>query len=203
MKRKTVRETTINRLLNTHTESGYVMVSACRNDWVPYMDEEDPDQQEVLRIKNQEMNNKKTKEIKQDIYDSGFQYIPVRGGFIEQNTGVAKEEDSFIIVNYKRRSRTPEKDMTALKQLAIDLCGKYNQDSVLVVEPGKKPTYYKRDGSVDFEFSGSMTVRDNAQEFFTRLGKGRKFTFLECEDQPHTMNGAIVRRCKGEIVAYS
>ena len=191
-------ETTINRLLNKHTDSGYAMVSACRNDWVPH-DEGDS----AGEKKNQEMNNRKTEELKQDIYDSGFQYIPVRGGFIEQSTGVPKEEDSFIIVNYKRRTNVPEANMNELKEIAVDLCGKYNQDSVLVVEPGKNPTYYRRDGSIDFEFDGSLTVRDNAQQFYTRLGKGRKFTFLEEIEQPHTMNGAISRTCKGEVVVYS
>ena len=193
-----VNETTLNRLLNKHTDSGYVMVSACRNDWVSH----DEDDSAGCR-KNQEMNNRKTDELKQDIYDTGFQYIPVKGGFIEQSTGVPKEEDSFIIVNYKRRSNVPEKNMNELKEIAIDLCGKYNQDSVLIVEPGKKPAYVKRDGSVDFEFGGSFTVRDAAQQFFTRLGKGRRFTFLECAEQPHTMNGAIARTCRGEVVLYS
>ena len=195
---KKANETTINRLLNKHTDSGYVMVSACRNDWVPH-DEGDA----AGEKKNQEMNNRKTEELKQDIYDSGFQYIPVRGGFIEQSTGVPKEEDSFIIVNYKRRTNVPETSMNELKEIAIDLCGKYNQDSVLVVEPGKNPTYYRRDGSIDFEFDGSLTVRDNAQQFYTRLGKGRKFTFIEALEQPHTMNGAISRTCRGEVVVYS
>jgi len=194
---KLTNETSLNRLFNKHTESGYVMVSACRNDWVPH--EEDD---EAGIKSNQEMNNKKTDELKQDIYDTGFQYIPVRGGFIEQSTGVPKEEDSFIIVNYKRRTNVPEKSMNELKAIAIDLCEKYNQDSVLVVEPGKKPTYYKRDGSVDFEFGGSFTVRDNAQQFYTHMGKGRKFTFLEGAEQPHTMNDAISRTCRGEIVVY-
>lgn len=191
-------ETTINRLLNKHTDSGYVMVSACRNDWVPHAEGDATGEK-----KNQEMNNRKTEELKQDIYDSGFQYIPVRGGFIEQSTGIPKEEDSFIIVNYKRRTNRPEASMNELTEIAVDLCGKYNQDSVLVVEPGKNPTYYRRDGSIDFEFNGSLTVRDNAQQFYTRLGKGRKFTFIEALEQPHTMNGAISRTCKGEIVVYS
>ena len=148
------------------------------------------------------MNNKKTDELKNDIYDSGFQYIPVKGGFIEQNSGVPKEEKSFIIVNFKRGSKVPESSINELKTLAIDLCDKYNQDSVLVVEPGKKPTYYKRDGSVDFELGGGKSVRDYAQDFFTRLGGGKQFTFIESEEQPHTLNGYHSRALKGEICEY-
>jgi len=185
---KLAKETSLNRLLNKHTDSGYVMVSACRQDW----DKAD-------ELHNTQMNNTKTEELKKDIFDSGFQYIPVVGGYVEKNNGVTHEEKSFIIVNYKRRKNTPEADMNELKEIVFDLCGKYNQDSVLVVEPGKKPTYYKRDGSVDFELGGSITVRNAAQEYFTRLGKGRQFSYLTETEQPATINGMRSRDWHGEI----
>jgi hypothetical protein len=182
-----IKETSLNRLLGKHTESGYVMVSACRNDH-----SDDP-------VENRKMNNIKTKELKQDIYDSGYQFIPVQGGYHELNSDEESVEQSFIIVNYKRRMNVPQKDMSELKAIAIDLCAKYRQDSVLVVEPGKKPTYYKKDGSVDFELNGHVSVRDNAQEFFTRIGGGRKFTFLSEAEQPHTIMGCASRAAQGEI----
>ena len=31
--KKVVKETSLNRLLNKHTDNGYVMISACRHDW--------------------------------------------------------------------------------------------------------------------------------------------------------------------------
>ena len=34
-------ETSLNRLFNKHTDSGYVMVSACRNDWVPHEEDDE------------------------------------------------------------------------------------------------------------------------------------------------------------------
>lgn len=182
-----INEMNLNRLLNKHTDNGYVMVSACRND-----NSDDP-------VENRRMNNVKTKELKQDIYDSGFQYIPVQGGYHELNSDEESVEQSFIIVNYKRGSNEPVEDFSELKAIAIDLCEKYRQDSVLIVEPGKKPTYYKKDGSVDFELNGHVSVRDNAQEYFTRLGKGRAFTFLSEAEQPHTIMGCASRAAQGEI----
>lgn len=199
---KKANETSLNRLFTIHTDNGYAMVSACRNDWVPYKDEEDDELKQKLELRNRQMNNTKTEELKRDICDSGFQYIPVKGGFIEQNSGIPKEEQSFIIVNYKRGNKIPEENANELKTLAIDLCEKYNQDSVLVVEPGKKPTYYQKDGNVDFELGNGKTIRDYAQDFFTRIGGHKQFTFLESEEQPHTLNGYRSRKMKGEICEY-
>ncbi len=67
-----------------------------------------------------------------------------------------------------------------------------------MVEPGGKPTYYTRDGKVDGQFS-SVSVRDAAQMYFTRIGGGRKFSFIECTSQPGTINGVRSRRMNGEI----
>ena len=182
-------ETSLTRLLGKHTNNGYVIISACRHDW----DKED-------ELKNRKMNNIKTKELKQDIYDSGFQYIPVKDGFREKGSDEPVVEDSFVVVvNFKRKSSESESDMSELKELALDWCGKYNQDSVLVVEPGKNPTYYTKNGDVDMEFSGKVDARQMVDAYFTRLGGGREFTFVEGAEQPGTLNGMRSRRIRGEI----
>lgn len=185
---KIVNEIGLNRLFNKHTENGYVMVSACRHDW----SEDD-------EIENREINNIKTKELKEDIQKAGYQYIPVQGGFVEDD-GTEVVEKSFLIVNFKNKSGKgePAGNFSNLKKLAIGLCGKYNQDSVLVVEPGEKPTYYTRTGEVDGQFD-SKTVRDAAQKYFTKIGGGRKFSFLESVEQPGTINGMRSRSMRGEI----
>ena len=103
---------------------------------------------------------------------------------------------------YKAGKGEPAGDFSKLKELAIGLCGKYNQDSVLVVEPGEKPTYYTRTGEVDGQFD-SKTVRDAAQKYFTKIGGGRKFSFIEGIDQPGTINGMRSRSMKGEICELS
>jgi len=185
---KIVNEIGLNRLFNKHTENGYVMVSACRHDW----SEDD-------EVENREINNIKTKELKEDIQKAGYQYIPVQGGFVEDD-GTEVVEKSFLIVNFRNKAGKgePAGDFSNLKELAISLCGKYNQDSVLVVEPGGKPTYYTRDGKVDGQFD-SVSVRNAAQMYFTRIGGGRKFSFIEETSQPGTINGVRSRRMNGEI----
>ena len=186
--KKVVKETSLNRLLNKHTDNGYVMISACRHDW-----SEDP-------LKNREMNNIKTKELKSDISAAGYQYIPVQGGFIEDD-GTEVVKQSFIIVNYKNRSNDTG-DFNELKELAISLCGKYNQDSVLVVSPVAKPQYITRTGDVDMEFN-DVSIRNNAEKCFTRIGGGRKFSFMSETTQPGTINGRRVREMKGEICVFA
>lgn len=184
-----IAETSLNRLLGKHTENGYVIVSACRADW----DSDD-------ELKNRQMNNKMTEALKNDIYNAGYQYIPVSGGFIEED-GTEVRETSFIIVNYKNKNGNGEKatDFESLKNLAIELCKKYNQMSVLVKEPNGNPTYYKKDGSVDFALSDKFTVRDVTQKYFTHLGGGKKFSFLEGMKQAGTINEIRSRKYRGEI----
>ena len=189
---KIVNEIGLNRLFNKHTENGYVMVSACRHDW----SEDD-------EIENREINNIKTDELKDGIQKSGYQYIPVQGGFIEDD-GTEVVEKSFIIVNFRNKSGKGELagDFSNLKDLAISLCGKYNQDSVLVVAPGAKPQYITRTGDVDMEFN-DVSIRNNAEKYFTRIGGGRKFSFMSETTQPGTINGRRVREMKGEICVFA
>jgi len=182
-----IDETSISRLVNKHTDYGYAMVSACCLDW-----DEDP-------VKNRQMNSARTDEIKKDIYDSGFQFIPVQGGYHEFGSERESVEQSFIVVNYKRGMSEPCQNVNELKELAISLCGKYGQASVLVVEPGKKPTYYKKDGSIDLEFWSGTSVMENVKEYFTRRGRGREFAFLSEAEQPHTIMGCHCRASQGEI----
>ena len=178
-----VNETSLGRLFGKHTDSGYVIVSACRSDW---SDDE---------LENRQINNTKTNDLKDDIQDKGWQYIPVKGGFIEDNTEVV--QDSFLVVNYKRKKNTPEQDFGKLKDFATEMCGKYNQDSVLVVAPNENPTYFTRTGDIDASFTG-LSVRDSVQKYFTRLGSGRSFSFIESV-QPGTINGLRSREMRGEI----
>lgn len=182
---KQIDAPSISMLLNKHTDNGYAMVSACCLDW------------DEVPVKNRQMNNTRTDEIKKDIYDSGFQFIPVQGGYHELGSEKMAVANFFIIVNYKRGSNVPVEEFAELKAIAIDLCKNYRQDSVLIVEPGKNPTYYKKDGSIDLEFGSGTNVMDNVKEYFTRRGRG--FAFLFETEQPHTIMGCHCRASRGEI----
>lgn len=179
-------DTSLYKLLTVHDDKGYIIISACRGD------------------KSVAENNANTKQLQADINKEGWSYKLVRGGFIE-NKGTDEErevtEDSFVVFNFKKANK--QSDMDALKDFALETCGKYNQDSVLIVEPGANPKYVTADGDVDFELSHSVSIEQNIGEYFTRLGN-KRFAFNEIKDsEPKTMNGMRVREMKGEIMADS
>ncbi len=178
-----IMDTSLYKLLTVHSNKGYVIVSACRGD------------------KTMAENNANTKRLQEDISNSGWSYKIVRGGFVE-NKGTDEErevtEDSFVVFNYKRGDK--QSDIDALETFAIEMCGKYNQDSVLVVRPDANPMYVTSSGDIDFELSGNVSIEQNIGEYFTRLGN-KRFSFNEIKDsEPKTINGMRVREMKGEIM---
>ena len=78
-------------------------------------------------------NKKKTEELANDIRNAGLGYVRVLGGYIE-NKGTDAEvdvtEESFFV------PITKGYDKQDFFDLAIELCKKYNQDSVLISMPG-------------------------------------------------------------------
>ena len=104
---------------------------------------------------------------------------------------VAVFEKSFIVYAEKRDGVSyPEE----LYQFAIDVCRKYNQDSVCVKLPDTNPIYYKQDESIDYEFKNGVSFNDATQTYFTDLyrinnvwregSKATRFSLLECYIAP-------------------
>ena len=58
------------------------------------------------------------------------------------------------------------------------------------------------DGFVDMEFN-DVSIRNNAEKYFTRIGGGRKFSFMSETTQPGTVNGRRVREMEGEICVFA
>lgn len=143
-----------------HAEKGYCIVSACRGD------------------KTRVENNTRTKQLAADIKSAGYSYMPVYGGYIEDDNGEVLEA-SFVIFNYDNRGNSG--DFNDLKSFAIDMCGKYNQDSILICEPGSVPTYYNRNGQVVSDPSKSsdkVKVNDKNEPYFTKFkNKSKQFTY--------------------------
>lgn len=143
-----------------HAEKGYCIVSACRGD------------------KTHAENNARTKQLAADIKSAGYSYMPVYGGYVEDDNGEVLEA-SFVIFNYDNHGNSG--DFEELKSFAISMCGKYNQDSVLVCEPNGVPTYYDRTGNIvsDPEHSSSnVKVNDRSEPYFTELkNKRHRFTY--------------------------
>lgn len=205
-----INEGNASTLINKHSKSGYVIISACRGGADFNLNPNIPQDKQKLSAINKERSG----ELVSLIRKAGFTYTPAYGGFIE-NKGEPNQENvyerSFIIYPYDRSGHLIP--FENLKDFALNMCKKYNQDSVLVKEPNKQPVYLKSDGSIDFEFSNEIAFNDLMQTYFTDLHKnthksgdisGRKptrFTFLESyiNPEPQCYSERFKRDMQGEI----
>ena len=155
-----ITEDSLNRLQEVHRKNGYAIVSACRNEFT------------------KEENEKRTNQLKEILQKSSFSFKKVLGGFIEtKEDGSKKEvkEKSFIIYNYDKDGNVAEKDK--LFKFALQICKKFNQNSILYSEKGDKPRYYTQQGKVDSSFSNAgFTFNDKKQQYFTDFSKNKRFT---------------------------
>lgn len=200
-------ESTLNRLVSGHDKDGYVIISASRGD------------------KTAEENNKRFSELKSKVNKYGYSYIPVFGGYKEEDNGEVLEKSLFVLP-YNRVLGTkvePEYFDDFLSSM-IDLGKYYNQDSILVKTPTDKPKYLDLSTmEYDKPFDGELKLNDIAQVYFTSMkkwntdkygdtikGKPQRFTYTQTEnltnvylmEQPKTINEAHRRSLLGEIIYY-
>lgn len=176
------------QLLDKHSENGYIIVSLCN-------DEDDCVRKLITILKK-----------------SPWSYMPVYGGFIE-NKGEENEtvvyEKSFMIFNYDKKGNPNKLD--DLFNFGVELSKKFNQDSFLYHEPGKKPTYYKYGKHISV-FSDKMKFKDYAEMYFTDLHKNTheysgiaakvtRFKFIGCyaNPKPQVVCTRFMRDKAGEI----
>lgn len=204
-----LNEVNARSLIDRHTADGYVIISPCRGGSDFGLDPNDPKQKEMLA----DINNKRVKEFVDILKHTDFSYTPVYGGFIE-NKGKENEENvyerSFVVYNHHKDGSVG--DFEELRQFALDMARKYNQDSVLIQEPNGKPQYVKQDGEIDFGFDGDIAFNDLSQEYFTDLHKNShktmgdgnsptRFSFLESyiNPAPQCYGERVSRARNGEI----
>ena len=176
------------QLLDKHSENGYIIVSLCN-------DEDDCVRKLITILKK-----------------SPWSDMPVYGGFIE-NKGKENEtvvyEKSFMIFNYDKKGNPNKLD--DLFNFGVELSKKFNQDSFLYHEPGKKPTYYKYGKHISV-FSDKMKFNDYAEMYFTDLhqntheysgipAKVTRFKFIGCyaNPKPQVVCTRFMRDKAGEI----
>jgi hypothetical protein len=149
-----VKESNWSRL-NKHINENCFIISACRGE------------------RSEAQNKKATEELAKDLRADGLGFIRVLGGFIE-NKGQPDEtevtEESFFVPMPKNYNRED------FFNVAIKLCRKYNQDSVLISMPGFVDFgYYNKNGSFDFSPGDKLTFNDDkVGEYFSTLVKGSK-----------------------------
>lgn len=151
---RSVNESNFGRL-NQHIKNGCFLISACRGD------------------KDEKTNKKNTETLANDLRQAGLGYIRVLGGYVETRDNGEKEEvteESFFVPLPK------DYDVADFFDVAIDLCKKYNQDSVLInlpeyVEFG----YYDKNGDFDFSPGDKLQFDEkHVGEYFSQLVKGTR-----------------------------
>ena len=150
-KPQVLNEITVKRVIEKHGQEGFIIVSA------------------NITGRDNRTTNLKTKELVSDIRQTGYSYLPVYGGYKGTNGVVDNFEPSFLVFNYSRDGST--KDFSYLKDFAIKMCDKYEQNSVLVVYPGGKATYINGLGKEIAYEDGDTILNDPTQEYFTSLIK--------------------------------
>lgn len=141
--------------LKKHINENCFMISACRSE-------------------NTEQENKiRTEKLMSDLKTEKLGYIRVLGGYIE-NKGEPDEsevvEESFFVPMPKWFTQEE------FFNVAIKLCKKYNQDSVLISMPGYTDFgYYNKNGNFDFSPGNKLTFDDSTiGQYFSTLMKGSR-----------------------------
>lgn len=213
-------ETTMTALQGKYMKSGFIVITSdrtCQAELgLPYGSPCPPEAEAEQEVKNQQ--NREA--MKQEIRAAGFGFTPVIGGYkeklVDPKTGkesrvdTDKPEHGFLVMAQPGR---PGLEIEDLKNLAMELSNKYNQDVFFLKPPDSETTdayYLKRDGSVDMTFT-DFKFGDLNQEYYTQLGKGsekhhpkKRFTgIMESMMVPRPPSNATEARLRrGEIFAY-
>ena len=139
--------------ITKHINDNCFMISGCRGD------------------KTEKENKQRTEQLAKDLRAEGLGFVRVLGGYIE-NKGEEDErevtEESFFVPMPKNY------DEDKFFDVAIELCKKYNQDSVLISMPNYVDFgYYDKNGNFDFSPGDKLTF-NNVGEYFSALVKGSK-----------------------------
>lgn len=141
--------------LNKHINNGCFMISACRGN------------------KSEKENKVNTESLAKDLRFEGLGFIRVLGGYVETTSNGGKREvveESFFVPQPKD---FPDEDFF---NIAIKLCKKYEQDSVLISMPDYiEFGYYDKNGNFDFSPGNKLVFNDNSiGDYFSALVKGTK-----------------------------
>jgi len=141
----------LDRIINKHGSNGYISISASRS-------EED----DATNVRN-------TQRLLSDIRQSGYSFLPTYGGYRSKDgEELGDYEPSFLVFNYNENGTGLNFD--DLYQLAIEWCGKYDQDCVMIKAPNTPPIYVNKYGvKVNKRESNRVFKNDPKQQYFTSL----------------------------------
>lgn len=152
-----------------------------------------------------EYNEEKTKELISDLKASGFRYMPIYCGYKGDDNVVDNYEPSFMVFPYKINDgkQYPEE----LKEFIIDMCGKYKQNSILLVEPEGIPNYFDMNGNkINKSSTRNLSIDDALQTYFTSFKtpeeNEKEFNEYFCNPAPCTLNERMCRDLSGELLPF-
>lgn len=199
-----LNEDKLDRLLGIHEKNGYIIISACREDW-----SDD-------KAENKTINKQKTKQLCSDIHKAGYTFCPVYGGSMEEIDGKKVSvpgEASMIVYNSNREGKAG--DISKLFALGKHLTKKYNQYSFYYKENGKNPAWIDRNGKTIQKFGNlkiARVAKEATEKYFTDFnnpkkidaGKIKRFSAMEEEiyfNPPSSSFGEKrVRETSGEMI---
>lgn len=169
----------MSRVLST-LKNGAMMVSASRGN---FSDKE---------------NLERTKMLEQDLRKLGLGYRPSVGGYKEEKE-YEVEELSFL-VPYMEDKYTEEE----FYDIAVELCKKYGQDSVMLKLPGfnnGNPTFVDKYGEIDTTLKKNLKINSD-EPYYTRLIKHNTPRFTIGSDEPSTIKLDAIAKYYGRYTYY-
>jgi hypothetical protein len=121
-----VEHIAIERLVMKYGDNGFVMISAGRSD------------------ESEERNTQSTQELINDLKESGYAYLPIYVGC----HGTDNEVDSFVpkFIVFNCDTKGNPMIFQDFYRFALDMCGKYHQDSVFICTVGESSEYRNAQG---------------------------------------------------------
>lgn len=178
-----LNEANLNRIM-WHGRHGFIIISANRSsisseynpeidltsdyeDWLESQRMQDSEDSREVYLKDR--NKKAEESLLNDIKSSNYAYSKVFGGYHpKEGDAVDSYEPSFIVYNHDRSHSNNEKNWEDLKKFAIDMCAKYQQDSVYIQAPNEAPVYVNRHGQVvSSKSSQNFKFNRDEEEFYT------------------------------------
>lgn len=155
----TLNEANLNKMLTTHSQAGYIILSAFRGE------------------NTFKQNMKNTEQLQTAINGSGFSYFPVWGGFVETNAETGEQtpvkEKSFVVLSFKRGTKEPIKDFEELRNFGLEQIKEFEQEQMLVKPPGaEKASYVNQSGQSEMSFSVTSPTQASDM-YFTHLSKSK------------------------------
>ena len=119
-----------------------------------------------------ERNARRDRELKNDIKSAGYSYTPVFGGYHGKDGTVDSYEPSYVVYAHDRSGEPV--DFQELVEFALEMCRKYDQESVYVQGPGKPPMYLDSEGDrVDTSSTDRFRLNRDDEEFFTTTSRDK------------------------------